>query len=57
MKEIPDDVALCLVGGNPIEEYNKIVTQENLKHIYFRDFMKMMNWSIIIKQQIFCFTN
>ncbi len=40
MKEIPDDVALCLVGGNPIEEYNKIVTQENLKHIYFRDFMK-----------------
>lgn len=40
MKEIPDDVALCLVGGKPTNEYKEIIIDENIKHIYFKEFMK-----------------
>lgn len=40
MEGISDDVALCLIGGKPIEEYKRIVEEKKLRHVYFKDFMK-----------------
>ena len=40
MEGISDDVALCLIGGKPTEEYKRIVEEKKLRHVYFKDFMK-----------------
>ena len=40
MEGISDEVALCLIGGKPTEEYKRIVAEKKLQHVYFMDFMK-----------------
>ncbi len=37
-KNLPDDIAVMIVGGKPSEEYLSLKHELNLNHVYFEDF-------------------
>lgn len=39
MVNVPENTALCIVGGKNTEEYDNIIKENGLKHTYFKEFM------------------
>lgn len=39
-KHLPEDTAICIVGGEPTEEYRKLREELGLKRVYFPGFQK-----------------
>lgn len=39
-KYLPEDTALCIVGGEPVEEYLRLREELGLNHVYFPGFRK-----------------
>ncbi len=39
-KDLPKDTAICIVGGEPTEEYRKLREELGLSQVYFQGFMK-----------------
>lgn len=39
-KYLDDDIAIVIIGGKKTEAYNSIIEKDNLKGIYFLDFMQ-----------------